>query len=140
MLQTKFVYETEDFTNEYLINDCYQYPFYNATLGNAISSEFQDGYITTRKRVSKTFALYTLSFAGMKEEEKLKIQELENLVGQSDIFYWYPSYPIEPRDYDDQGIVLDPIPLREVRLTTPIQYELFAPKLYNLTMNLQEAI
>jgi len=136
--QTEFHYKGDP----YILNDCYVFPFNKGLVANAINSEFQDGYVTSRKRVSRIFSVYTLNFEGIKEVDKLIAQRLENVVGQADIFTWYPSHPLDPLDYttDDEGNEVLDIQPREVRFISPMQFEYFAPGLYNFTMNLQEAI
>jgi hypothetical protein len=131
---TKFHYKGIDYT----INDCPTYPLNRTTLENSISSEFQDGYVTSRKRISRDFEVIKLTFAAVKEEDKVIIQRLEKLVGQADIFTWYPNIPLDPDDYNPDGT--ENIQPRDVRLVSPIQYDLIAYKLYNFDMNLQEAI
>jgi len=134
MNETKFHYKG----NDYIIDECPTYPFSMGMLENSINSQFQDGYVTSRKRISRIFNTWILNFVAAKEENKLIIQELEYLVGQADIFTWFPTIPLDNNDYDDQGnIVIQP---REVRLISPIQYDLAFFGHYDFTMNLQEAI
>ncbi len=132
--QTKFQYQGI----EYIIEDCPTYPLNISTLENSINSQFQDGYVTSRKRISRDFSIYKLTFAAVKEKDKVIIQELEQKVGQADIFTWYPMMPLDPDDYNPDGT--ENIKPRDVRLVNPIQYDLIAYKLYNFDMNLQEAI
>jgi len=123
-----FTYQSIDFS----IDDCPTYPLQTSLIDNKIASTFSDGYVTTRPRITPNLHLYTLNFVAVPEEDKLKIQELEEIVGCSDIFEWTPDMVLEPRDSPI-------IQVRYVRLTTPIQYKLTSFKLYEFTMNLQEA-
>ena len=123
-----FTYQSID----YSIDDCPTYPLQSSLIDNKIASQFSDGYITTRPRITPNLHLYTLNFEATKEDDKLKIQAMEELTGCSDIFIWTPEIKIEPRDEPT-------IQSRHVRLTAPIKYELISYGLWRFTMNLQEA-
>ena len=120
---------------DYILNSCPEYPFSVALLENNIASQFQDGYVTSRKRISKNFCTYSLTFRAVSEEDKFTMQELEYLVGTADIFKWFPNMPLEPTDFNNGVIVIQP---RDVRLVSPIQYDLIFYGRYDFTVNLQE--
>ena len=135
--ETKFSYLGDD----YILEDCPIYPVQVEYVKNAINSEFQDGYVTSRPRISRNFAKYSLNFRAVAEPEKRKFQTLESLVNQGDIFIWFPEIPLEPKDFDSNGNLL-PIEDRKryVRLIEPVQYQLSSFNRYDFTINLQEAI
>jgi len=134
MEETKFNYKGTD----YILNSCPEYPFSIALLENNIASQFQDGYVTSRKRISRNFCTYSLTFKAVPEIDKITMQQLEYIVGMADIFTWYPNIPLEPMDYNPDGT--ENIQPREVRLANPLQYDLIFFKRYDFTVNLQQGI
>jgi hypothetical protein len=134
MEETKFEYKGID----YILNSCPEYPFSIALLENNIASSFQDGYVTSRKRISKNFCTYSLTFKAVPEIDKIMMQKLEYIVGTSDLIIWYPNMPLEPMDYNPDGT--ENIQPRDVRIVNPIQYDLIFYKHYDFTVNLQQGI
>jgi hypothetical protein len=137
---TKFWYK--NFPDEdYFIYDCPTYPLQTEYEKNSINTQFQDGYITSRPRISRNFAKYSLNFIAVEEESKLHFQELERLVNISDKFQWLPNIGLEPTDYDSNGDLLpENERTRSVRLIDPVQYQLTSFGRYDFTITLQEAI
>ena len=139
MEETKFRYKPDvPLEFNYILNSCPEYPFSTALIENNIASQFQDGYVTSRKRISRNFGTYSLTFKAVPEPDKITMQKLEYIVGMADLFDWLPNIPLEPIDYDEHGNVA--IQVREVRLVSPIQYDLIFYGHYDFTVNLQQGI
>jgi len=137
---TKFWYKNYP-DEDYFINDCPTYPLQTEYEKNSLNSKFQDGYISSRPRISRNYTKYSLEFVAVEEESKLHFQELERLVNIADIFEWLPNIGLEPRDYDSNGDLLpDDQRIRRVRLIDPVQYRLTSFGRYDFSITLQEAI
>ena len=137
---TKFVYNGVT----YEIDSCPEYPFIQTYQPNTIASQMQDGYTTTRPRISRNLSIFTLTYRVVPKTEKLVIQSLETIVRCTDIFEWYPFVDLDNTDPDTAGNSgsnpnFGKSRIRSVRLVAPIQYNLVNGNYYDFTITLQEA-
>jgi hypothetical protein len=141
-MDCKTIFKLCEACPEIEVYDSPQYPIEIQLLENAIRSKFQDGYVTSRPRVSMNLSKYTLNFKSVKMEEKNKIQDIEKLVGTSEIFIWIPNVPLDSSDYqeNDQGETVIAIQERKVRLIEPINFQLSSYNKFDFTMSLQQSI
>ncbi len=128
-MSTLFTYQTVD----YELTSCPEYPFSQSYVASTVASGFQDGSIATRPRVSNDISIYTLIFNAVLLADKLKMQELEKLVRGSAIFQWTPDFVVDNIDSST-------IQVRDVRLASPVHYQMESGNVYSFTVNLQEAI
>jgi hypothetical protein len=90
-------------TTKYVVlHECPSFPYSHKLIDPDIKSNLQDGYRFMRPRFTKTRKSYSLKFLYLIDEDKRKLEELENNVRSCVNFTYYPKFPIQDPNLSDQ--------------------------------------